>query len=212
MVVGDTETTIRAVGGKTSAARVVVTPGAAELHAATSSGENAVMVDQVSARVVSRNSSGSETGLFVEPESTTLTGGSDTGSTRMRVDSDGVTFERVDGGSKGRSHDGPSGAPVPVHGVAAGKADTDAVNKGQLDDLEEEAFRGIAISNAMEVFMPDPDKNFRLNMGVGYYKNKTALGLTGSGRLTENIGLYLGAASDSSFEEVGGKAGVSFQW
>ena len=64
----------------------------------------------------------------------------------------------------------------------------------------------------MDVFMPDPGKTFRLNMGVGYYKNKTALGLTGSGRLTDHINLYIGAASDSSFEEVGGKAGVSFQW
>ena len=41
---------------------------------------------------------------------------------------------------------------------------------------------------------------------------RAAMGLTGSGRLTENIGIYIGAGSDSSFKEVGGKAGVSIQW
>jgi len=108
---------------------------------------------------------------------------------------------------------------VKVHGIAAGTAETDAANVGQLaaikdrvEVIEQDAYRGIAISNAMEVFLPDPGKNFRLNLGMGYYKDQTALGVTGSGRLTEDIGLYLGAGSDSSFKEVGGKAGVSFQW
>ena len=104
------------------------------------------------------------------------------------------------------------GAPVQLHGIAAGTAETDAANVGQLGAIEDDAYRGIAIANAMEVFLPDPGKKFRLNLGMGYYKDETAMGLTGSGRLTENIGLYIGAGSDSSFKEVGGKAGVSIQW
>jgi autotransporter adhesin len=135
-----------------------------------------------------------------------LTSGGDEATT-IRMDADGVTFE------------GKTAAPVQLHGIAAGKAETDAVNMGQLDALEEQldamendAYRGIAIGNAMEVFLPDPGKKFRLNLGMGYYKDRTALGLTGSGRLTEDIGLYIGAGSDSSFKEVGGKAGISFQW
>ena len=181
------------------------------LGATTTAGENMVMVDKSSARVVFRNNAGSEHGLVVSADSTTLTSGGGE-STSIRMDADGVTFERFEA-SAGRSHDGESaGTPVPVHGVAAGTAETDAANVGQLGVIEEEAYRGIAIANAMEVFLPDPGKKFRLNLGMGYYKDQTAMGLTGSGRLTENIGIYIGAGSDSSFKEVGGKAGVSFQW
>ena len=181
------------------------------LGATTTAGENMVMVDKSSARVVFRNNAGSEHGLVVSADSTTLTsGGSE--PTAIRMDADGVTFERFEA-SAGRSHEGGStGAPVPLHGVAAGKAETDAVNMGQLDAIEDGIYRGVAIANAMEVFLPDPGKKFRLNLGMGYYNDATAMGLPGSGRLTENIGIYIGAGSDSSFKEVGGKAGVSIQW
>ena len=155
---------------------------------------------------------------MVSADSTTLTSGGDEATT-MCMDADGVTFEHFEASAES-SHDGGSkGAPVQVHGIAAGKAETDAVNVGQLAAIndrvaanEGHAYRGIAISNAMEVFLPDPGKKFRLNLGMGYYKDQTALGVTGSGRLPDDIGLYLGAGSDSSFKEVGGKAGVSFQW
>ena len=110
--------------------------------------------------------------------------------------------------------------------MAAGEAESDAVNKSQLNavaltlddvaselsDVKSDAYRGIAISNAMEVFLPDPGKRFRVNLGVGYFGEKVALGLTGSGMVTESIGAYIGAGGDTSFEEVGAKAGVSFQW
>jgi autotransporter adhesin len=204
------------------------------LGAATTDGENMVVVDQSSARVVFRNNAGNEHGLVVSADSTTLTSGGDEATT-MRMDADGVTFEHFEasaessqkGASAASSHDGGSkGAPVQVHGIAAGKAETDAVNvgqlavvndrvaanEGQIAAIEGNAYRGIAISNAMEVFLPDPGKKFRLNLGMGFYKDQTAMGVTGSGRLTDDIGLYLGAGSDSSFKEVGGKAGVSFQW
>jgi autotransporter adhesin len=168
--------------------------------------------------VVFRNNAGNEYGLVVSADSTTLTSGGDEATT-IRMDADGVTFERFEASTE-RSHDGGStGAPVQLHGIAAGTAKTDAANVGQLDAIEDQldaieddAYRGIAIANAMEVFLPDPGKKFRLNLGMGYYKDQTALGLTGSGRLTEDIGLYIGAGSDSSFKEVSGKAGVSIQW
>ena len=68
---------------------------------------------------------------------------------------------------------------MPIHNVANGTAALDAVNKSQLDAMYEaasseaqaardDALRGVAISNAMEVFLPDPGKKFRVNMGVGY--------------------------------------------
>ena len=212
VVISPTETSIQSTGGKSSSARLTINPASGKLSAATADGENMVIVDQLSARVVRHNRSGEAHGLVVEADSTTLSGGSQQSTTTMRVDDEGVTFERVPVNTGRAGTSAASGAPVPVHGVAAGKAATDAVNVGQLEDMEDEAYRGIAISNAMDVFLPDPGKKFRLNMGVGYYKDQTALGLTGSGRITENIGLYIGAASDSAFKEVGGKAGVSFQW
>jgi autotransporter adhesin len=176
--------------------------------------------------VVFRNNAGNEHGLVVSADSTTLTSGGDEATT-IRMDADGVTFEQnIEASQKSSEQGGSTGASVQVHGIAAGTAETDAANVGQLDAIEDQvgankgqinaiednAYRGIAIANAMEVFLPDPGKNFRLNLGMGYYKDQTALGLTGSGRLTEDIGLYIGAGSDSSFKEVGGKAGVNFQW
>jgi hypothetical protein len=110
-----------------------------------------------------------------------------------------------------------------VTGVSDGIADTDAVNVRQLnsleqqndkrfDDIEETAYRGIAIANAMDVFLPDPGKSFRLNIGGGYYENEGAIAITGAGRITEDTSLYLGIGTDVDGKEVGGKVGVSFQW
>jgi autotransporter adhesin len=105
-----------------------------------------------------------------------------------------------------------AGTPVQIHGVAEGTADTDAVNVSQLEDLEDEAFRGIAISMALDSFLPDSGKKFRLNFGSAVYKGEAALGITGAGRITENVILYIGVGSDMGFHEAGGKAGISLQW
>jgi autotransporter adhesin len=99
-----------------------------------------------------------------------------------------------------------------ITGIADGISDGDAVNIRQFNLLEEKAHRGIAIANAMEVFLPDPGKSFRLNIGGGYYGNQGAIGLTGAGRITEDTSIYIGVGSDVNGEEVGGKVGVSFQW
>jgi hypothetical protein len=218
-------TSLRAVDAKADGAQVSVGANSAMMIATTTDGENMVVVDKSSARVVFRNNAGNEYGLVVSADSTTLTSGGDEATT-IRMDADGVTFEHFGASTESSQKGGSTGAPVQVHGIAAGTAETDAANMGQLavikdqlaanedqiEAIEHDAYRGIAISNAMEVFLPDPGKKFRLNLGMGYYKDQTALGVTGSGRLTDDIGLYIGAGSDSSFKEVGGKAGVSFQW
>ena len=226
-------TSLRAVGTKADEAHVSVGANWAMLSATTTDGENMVVVNKSGARVVFRNNAGNEHGLVVSADSTTLTSGGDEATT-IRMDADGVTFEHFEasatssqkGASVASSHGGSTGAPVQLHGVAAGTAETDAANVGQLSAIkdqlsanedrvqviEQDAYRGIAIANAMEVFLPDPGRQFRLNFGMGYYKDQAAMGVTGSGRLTDDIGLYIGAGSDSSFKEVGGKAGVSFQW
>ena len=179
------------------------------------------------ARVIVRTADGNISGLVVESDSTTLSGGNGN-QTTIRIDDDGVTLQRVENAPAAYSSNlmapaQPVGAPVQIHNVANGTSALDAVNKSQLDAMyaasaekientRNEAFRGVAISSAMQVFLPDPGKRFRVNFGMGYYKEASALGVTGSGRVTEDIGLYFGVGGDTSFEDVGGKAGVSLQW
>jgi len=73
---------------------------------------------------------------------------------------------------------------------------------------------GLAISNAMEVFLPDPGSKFRLNVGFGHFGGTTAFGVTGSGRVDDRgTAVYFGVAGvPGSGSSVGAKAGVSFQW
>jgi len=71
---------------------------------------------------------------------------------------------------------------------------------------------GFAMANAMEVIMPDPGANFRLNVGMGYFGGTTALGVTGVGRIAGDTGLYFGISADQSLGLVSAKGGVSWQW
>jgi len=81
-----------------------------------------------------------------------------------------------------------------------------------LVELENKALSGIAISNSMTVLLPDPGKDFRLNIGGGWYAGREAIGITGAGRLTENTAVFLGIGTDTHKTQYGGKVGVSFQW
>jgi len=76
----------------------------------------------------------------------------------------------------------------------------------------DEARRGIAISNAMEVILPDPGKQFRVTVGGGHFSGENAIGITGAGRIDDQTALYFGIGTDIDGEEVGGKVGVSVQW
>ena len=111
----------------------------------------------------------------------------------------------------------------PITNVAPGVAATDAATvsqlfsaqgstQGSIDTLEDKAMKGIAISNAMEMFMPDPGMAFRVTTTVGFYDSEQALGIAATGRITENIGLFGGVAADVQFDQVGGKTGITFQW
>ncbi len=82
----------------------------------------------------------------------------------------------------------------------------------RIDRLDDKAMRGIAISNAMQVFLPDPGKDFRMTIGGGFYGGEQAVGVTGAGRVTNNTAVYFGVGMDADGVEFGGKAGVSFQW
>ena len=98
--------------------------------------------------------------------------------------------------------------------LSGGIHGTDAVNLDQLHEVRDEARRGIAMANAMEVTMPDPGKKFRMNVGLGNYLGETAVGITGAYRLqnTHNDAVVyfgVGTAGNSSFSA---KAGVNWQW
>ncbi len=226
-------TSLRATDGLASEAPVtdaVVSVGtnSALMKVVSAQGESLVSVDASSAKVVMQDGTHVK-GLVVGASDTAVSGGA-SDPVSMRIDDSGVTFSRIGADATAAEKNAAAGEPVPVHGIADGQLDTDAVNKGQLNavasevsdvasalsselsSVEHDAYRGIAISNAMEVFLPDPGKTFRVNLGVGYFKKKAALGLTGSGMIAESTGLYLGVGSDTSFNEVGGKAGISFQW
>jgi hypothetical protein len=103
-----------------------------------------------------------------------------------------------------------------VQGVGIAQDRYDAVNLLQMnsmrDDLRDEYRRGIAIASAMDVVLPDPGKQFRVNVGGGYFNGQTAIGMTGSGRVNDDVALYFGIGSDTGFNETVGKVGVSYQW
>ncbi len=184
-------------------------------NVANESGELWVGTNEASLTVT--NDLGNTHGLVVGTSSTTLSGG--TTSTYLTLDDGGATFSDDEGG------------PVRVTGVAAGTTTYDAVNfgqfqsfqsdvnsqlsglKGDINDLEDDLSTGIAIANAMEVLLPDPGKKFRLNLGGGFYNGESAIGLTGAGRVGDNgTAVYFGLGSGVDGSEMGGKAGVSFQW
>ena len=129
--------------------------------------------------------------VVVEQDRVTISGG--TGTTHLEINDDGLTLRDSRGDS------------VQIHGVEDGSSRRDAANVQQVG-------RGVATANAMQVLLPDPGKQFRLNLGAGYYMGETAIGLTGSGRISEHVGFYFGVGGDTDFQEVGGKAGISVQW
>lgn len=141
--------------------------------------------------------------IDVVPGETTLSGG--TNSTTLKLNDSGADLNnRLDmGGNK-------------INNLSAGVAPLDAVNVSQLDRVEDHlldyAAKAAATAMAMDVFLPDPGKKFRVNVGGGFYDSESAVGITGAGRVTENVALYFGVAADVDGDEVGAKVGMSYQW
>lgn len=96
-------------------------------------------------------------------------------------------------------------------GIAANAADIGDLQDG-LAELRTDMNQGLAMSNAMDVFAPDPGSNFRLNVGTGFHDGEAAFGITGTGRVgaAGTTLVYFGMAGSEG--TTAGKAGVSFQW
>lgn len=87
-----------------------------------------------------------------------------------------------------------------------------ARNAAAIADLRSDMSQGLAVANAMNVFLPDPGKNFAMSVGMGYYDDASAIGVTGSGRIDGSTSYFFGVGSAGSGDTTGAKAGLVFQW
>ncbi len=122
------------------------------------------------------NGYGNTHGLVVTETQTTLSGG--TQSSSMTLGDNGATFSNAQ-----------SGAPIPVHGVADGSSDFDAVNVRQ--------FAGAISAVTAMASIPggDPSKIASIGVGVGNFMSKTALAVGGSYRFSPGGSLRATVAS-----------------
>lgn len=159
--------------------------------------------DSFSATVT--NAAGNTLGLNIGTSETTLSGG--TGTTVLTLNDNGATFD-----------DG-NGNAVVISGVANGVLGTDAVNLNQLESgltmLRDDAYAGIAISNALDVVLPQEGNNLSMRLGAGYYQSASAYGLSIVGRVRDNVFIDVGyglSTEKNSGSYNGGKAGITIQW
>jgi autotransporter adhesin len=124
-----------------------------------------------------------------------------------------------------------------ITNVAAGTADTDAVDVGQLNssvaqgvqqannytdqrlnatnqavnDVAKGAYGGIAAATALTMIPEvDPGKTLSFGIGASTYKGYQAVALGGTARITENIKVKAGVGMSSGGTTVG--IGASMQW
>ena len=103
--------------------------------------------------------------------------------------------------------------------VAAGINKNDAVNMEQYSNLSDrvstnrdEARSGISMAMAMDVLAPSPGKKFRLNLAMAEFEGTNAIGITGAGRVNDNVSLYFGYGVDIDNNYSALKVGTSYEW
>jgi autotransporter adhesin len=124
---------------------------------------------------------------------------------------------------------GSSGSERRVTHLAAGVADTDAVNvgqlnatvsgiqnqmssmQGQINSVARDAYSGIAAATALTM-IPDVDaaKTLAVGIGTANYKGYQASALGATARITQNLKVRAGVSYSSSNYVWG--AGASYQW
>ncbi|MCM8777915.1 MAG: YadA-like family protein, partial [Candidatus Omnitrophica bacterium] len=141
-------------------------------------------------------------GLIVDQSTgtTTLSGG--TTSTTLTLDDSGATFSNS------------SGNPVRVTGVANGTSKYDAVNYGQLKEVEKTAYSGIASVAAMAA-IPAPAEGKRVSVGIGYGNFKDKHAVAAGAKLvipTESTAVMLTGAWGYCDGESTLNAGIGWSW
>ena len=98
-----------------------------------------------------------------------------------------------------------------INNLAPGIADTDAVNVGQLEEVEELAKSGIASVAAMaSIPGPVPGKRFSVGGSIGSFESETAFAIGGHALFGQNWVVTASAATSSSHTAAG--LGASFSW
>ena len=138
-------------------------------------------------------------GLYIYQDETVLSGGTD--STVMVLDDDGVWFGDED-----------TGDPVTVNGVADGVAPFDAVNRRQLDGLDNSLSSGIASVAALAAIpCPPPGKNYTLGVGYGNYSGEYAYAVGVKANIPQtNVSLAAGVGFAKDHTTV--NAGIGLSW
>jgi trimeric autotransporter adhesin len=120
-------------------------------------------------------------GLFVESNRSQLYGGTASSYSSLTLDGAGAAFA------------GPTGQPVRVTGVADGKNKHDAVNKGQLDEVDSRANAGVAAAVALAgIPSPAAGKQYSVGVGWGNYEGENAFALGGKAQVTPEFQLSAG--------------------
>jgi hypothetical protein len=167
--------------------------GATTLGSAAGTGGYTATVDSTGVRLMSPGVGGNS--VIVNNVGTSLTGGGAT----MALANGRATFGGVNGGS-----------PITVTGIADGQNQYDAVNWGQVDQIEKNMSRGIAGASAMtNIPQVEANKQFSLGVGVGGFNGETAGAVGGSVRVSQNgilkasVGFAGGGGSNTTWG-VGG--------
>jgi YadA-like membrane anchor domain len=152
-----------------------------------------------SASLTMQNGIGNTHGLEVYENRTVLSGGAN--STQMLLQDNSVTFSNKQ-----------TGAPVKVTGIANGTSTYDAVNFGQLKDVEKQMSRGIAMASALSgIPQVESGKTFSLGAGTGVYNGQTAISVGGSYRFSPNAIVKVGIGLANG-EQPAGNAGIAYSW
>jgi hypothetical protein len=162
----------------------------------TGSGARAELVlKEESAVVTVTNPVTREThGLFVNTQSTTLTGG--TRSTSLTLNDNGAAFRNE-----------ITRGPARVTGVDDGRSRYDAVNYGQL----QKAYSGVASVAALAAVPgPVPGKKFSLGVGAGTYMDERAVAMAFTADVKDFIRIKSGFAFGRDQATV--NAGISLSW
>lgn len=167
-------------------------------------------VSQPTVSMTVTNGQGNTHGFVVNETQATMSGGIN--STSLTLNDNGARFSNS-----------ASGAPVRVTGVANGVSTYDAVNYGQLQQIQsntDQQFKqyaaGVAGVTAMtNIPQVDQNKTFSLGVGLGGYNSEGALAVGGSYRASQNA--VIKASLATGLSETGSKTtsygvGAGMSW
>jgi hypothetical protein len=184
-------------GTTTGTVAVDAGSGGAGMSSSDGTTTGSVTVTETQASVTVDNGTATH-GLTVGTTDTVVSGG--TSSTTLTLNNAGAHLDNnLDmGGNR-------------VTNMADGVNPMDAVNKRQLDDVEDNLESAVSAVAAMAAIpAPLPGHRFSVGVGAGFYNSESAIAAGFNANLTDNIRVT-GAAGFSSSETASG-VGIGFSW